>query len=140
MSPGGFGRSARVAHLQMTTWARPRFHKVLAPAATVRSRVAQTSSYRKLGTTAHPYYWLCLTAPPVTQNLRGQAPIAFLSRALGTPSLAAALSTVLRCFSKGCRSRIFVKMSAVFSSVPRYLTVTNPAPRISRNLNNLRSM
>ena len=83
-----------------------------------------------LGTTAHPYYWLCLTAPPVTQNLRGQAPIAFLSRALGTPSLAAALSTVLRCFSKGWRSRIFVKMSAVFSSVPRYLTVTNPAPRI----------
>ena len=73
---------------------------------------------------------LCLTAPPVTQNLRGQAPIAFLSRALGTPSLAAVLSTVLRCFSKGWRSRIFVKMSAVFSSVPRYLTVTNPAPRI----------
>ena len=41
MSPGGLGRSARVAHLQMATWARPRFHKVLAPAASVRSRVAQ---------------------------------------------------------------------------------------------------
>ena len=36
--------------------------KVLALAATERSRVAQTSSYRKLGTTAHPYDWLCLTA------------------------------------------------------------------------------
>ncbi len=39
-APGGLGRSAHVAHHQIATWAWPRFHKVLAPAATVRSRVA----------------------------------------------------------------------------------------------------
>ena len=121
MSPGGFGRSARVAHLQMTTWARPRFHKVLAPAATVRSRVAQNKFLPKTRDYRTPLLLAVPHCPPGSQNLRGQAPIAFLSRALGTPSLAAALSTVLRCFSKGWRSRIFVKMSAVFSSVPRYL-------------------
>ena len=50
-------------------FARGRHDKVLAPAATVVSRVAQTSSYRKLGTpvetlpphTRIRYYWLCLT-------------------------------------------------------------------------------
>ena len=34
------------------------------------------------------------------------------------------LRTVLRCFSKGCRLRILVNKSAVFSSVGTYLTVT----------------
>lgn len=55
------GRLKRHEGLAGHARGRSQTHKVLAPAATVRSRVAQTSSYRKLGTTAHPYYWLCLT-------------------------------------------------------------------------------
>ena len=48
--------------------------RVLAPAATVGSRLALASSYRKLGATAHPYYWLCLTAPPVLRTFEAKHP------------------------------------------------------------------
>ena len=40
VSPGGLGRSANVAHHRIATWAWPRFHNVLAPAATAESRLA----------------------------------------------------------------------------------------------------
>ena len=99
----------------MATWARPRFHKVLAPAATVRCRVAQTSSYRKLGTTAPPYYWLCLTdsagaevALRVFFCKKARDTITTVGRGLGSLSKAVLAIMVVR--GKLTRCRILVSV------------------------------
>ena len=54
--------------------------------------------------------------------------------------LAAVFIVVLRCFSNGCRERILVNMSAVFSGSGMWRTETISAPRSSLILNSLRSM
>ena len=115
--------------------------KVLAPAATVRSRVAQNKFLPKTRDYCTPLLLAVPHCPPGYSEPPRPSTHRFLVAS-------ARYAIVSRCVEHGltmllerlARSRIFVKRSAVFSSVPRYLTVTNPAPRISRNLNNLRSM